>query len=154
MTAQEFWRWFEAEMTRRGFRSVRQVERAGDVGNDTISGRQRHGLPPTDTVIRAIATAFGMTFEAVDRIAAGERRIAAGESPGDVSRTGSAPEPRDSLTLRELWESVSEMPVEDQRAVLDYALFRQSRSDEREATSQPRGRAASQESPAASESGG
>ncbi|MGC9523596.1 MAG: hypothetical protein ACP5HG_17185 [Anaerolineae bacterium] len=137
MTAREFWRWFEAEMARRGFRSVRQVERAGDVGNDTISGRQRRDLPPTDTVIRAIATAFGMSFEAVDSMATGER-----------------PEPRDSLTLRELWEIVSEMPVEDQRAVLDYALFRQSRSDEREEASQPRGRAASRESPAASESGG
>ena len=31
MAARQFWQWFETEMVRRGFRSVRQVERAGDV---------------------------------------------------------------------------------------------------------------------------
>jgi hypothetical protein len=117
---QDFWAWFEVEMTRQGYRSVRQVERAGRVGNDTISGRQRSGLEPTYTIIRAIAAAFGMSFEEVEEVARTTE-----SAPTEVP-------PAPSLTLRELWGIVSEMPVEDQRAVLDYALFRRSRSDERE----------------------
>ena len=127
----EFWAWFEREMARQGFRSVRQVERAGQVGNDTISGRQRGDMEPTDTVIRAIAAAFGMSFEDVEAIA----RSGETDAPPAV-------DPRDprvpNLTLRELWGIVSDMPVEDQRAVLEYALFRRSRSDE-QATGRRRG---------------
>jgi hypothetical protein len=120
-----FWTWFEQELARQGYRSLRQVERAGRVGNDTIAGRCRNEQAPTDTIIRAIARAFGMTFEAVQRIARGETEpnsIGPGEKP--------APQPP-NLTLRELWEIVSELPLEDQRAVLDYALYRQARSGDR-----------------------
>lgn len=120
---QGFWAWFEVEMARQGFRSVRQVERAGRVGNDTISGRQRSGLEPTYTIIRAIAAAFGMTFEEVEE-------VARATEPGPTADLPAVSQPAPSLTLRELWGIVSEMPVEDQRAVLDYALFRRSRSDE------------------------
>jgi hypothetical protein len=134
-----FWKWFEAEMSRQGFRSVRQVERAGGVGNDTISGRQRNAMPPTDTIIRAIASAFDMSFEDVEEVARG---VAPTDDPGPTS-----------LTLRELWGIVSEMPVEEQRAVLDYALYRRSRSGEREATSQSPSRKARRQSPLASDAG-
>lgn len=142
MTAREFWQWFEGEMTRRGFRSVRQVERAGGVGNDTISGRHRAQREPTDTIIRAIAEAFQMTFEDVERIASGEA----------ISR----PESLDSasLTLRELWDIVSELPVQEQRAVLDYALYRRSRSEQVADDATPNAPSASQQSPAASDGGG
>jgi hypothetical protein len=122
---QGFWEWFEVEMARQGFRSVRQVERAGRVGNDTISGRQRSGLEPTYTIIRAIAAAFGMSFEEVEDVA----RASESRSP---EGSPAAQPVGQNLTLRELWGIVSDMPVEDQRAVLDYALFRRSRSDERE----------------------
>lgn len=122
---QGFWAWFEAEMARQGFRSVRQVERAGQVGNDTISGRQRSGMEPTDTVIRAIAAAFGMSFEEVEEIARAEM-VPPPSWSGSRGR---------NLTLRELWDIVSDMPVEDQRAVLDYALFRRTRSDEQSGAS-------------------
>ena len=122
---QAFWAWFEREMARQGFRYVRQVERAGQVGNDTISGRHRSGLEPTDTVIRAIAAAFGMSFEDVEAIARADEENAA-PAPPDAAGP--------NLTLRELWGIVSEMPVEDQRAVLEYALFRQSRSGDSEVT--------------------
>lgn len=134
-----FWVWFETEMTRRGFRSVRQVERAGGVGNDTISGRQRNELPPTDTIIRAIAVAFAMRFEEVEQIARGELPV---EEP-----------PPSSLTLRELWGIVSRMPVEEQRAVLDYALYRRSRSDERTAASRSPAPGATRQSPLAGDVG-
>lgn len=129
MTAERFWTWFELETKRHGYRSVREVERAGGVGNDTISGRQRRGASPTATVIRAIAQAFGLPFEAVQQMADEppvERHEADDHSV--APDTGSA-----SLTLRELWGIVSEMPVADQRAVLDYALFRRSRTGGRQA---------------------
>ncbi len=143
MSDERFWEWFGQEMKRQGFRSVRQVERAGGVGNDTISGRYRDGQEPTDTIIRAVATAFAMAFEDVQAIA--------GASADEPTFP---PEPvRPTLTLRELWEIVSTMPVEEQRAVLDYALYRRSRSGEREAATQRRGAAANRQSPEASEGG-
>ncbi|MBN1246198.1 MAG: hypothetical protein JXC32_01000 [Anaerolineae bacterium] len=148
MAAERFWRWFELEMVRRGFRSVRQVERAGEVGNDTISGRQRHGTPPTDTVIRAIAQAFQLPFEAVQRVAEEPAGETNGEAPDPSQGSPQMPE---SLTLRELWGIVSKMPIEDQRAVLDYALFRRSRNDERQAQRRRRGPAASRQTPAATD---
>ena len=136
MAGDGFWEWFEAEMARQGFRSVRQVERAGGVGNDTINGRLRNGMPPTDTIIRAIAAAFDMTFEEVAR----------GVPPvDDLGPT--------SLTLRELWGIVSTLSVEEQRAVLDYALYRRSRSGERVATSRSPGPGATHQSPAAGDRG-
>jgi len=134
-----FWVWFETEMAHRGFHSVRQVERAGGVGNDTISGRQRNDLPPTDTIIRAIAVAFAMRFEEVERIARGDLPT---EEP-----------PPSSLTLRELWGVVSRMPVEEQRAVLDYARYRRSRSDERAAASRSPAPGATRQSPLAGDTG-
>lgn len=143
-----FWSWFESEMARQGFHSVRQVERAGHVGNDTISGRLRDLREPTDTVIRAIATAFGMSFEEVEQIARGE----GGDLPAIPTTPGQAQS--GNLTLRELWAIVREMPVEDQRAVLDYALFRRSRSDEQAEERRSRGPAANRQSPAASDGGG
>lgn len=142
-----FWSWFEREMARQGFRSVRQVERAGRVGNDTISGRLRDLREPTDTVIRAIATAFGMSFEEVQRIASADEGVLPEAPEAPRSRTT-------DLTLRELWTIVREMPVEDQRAVLDYALFRRSRSDEQAEARRSRGPAANRQSPAASDGGG
>lgn len=154
MTTQAFWRWFELEMVRHGYRSVRQVERAGDVGNDTISGRQRRGMAPTDTVIRAIAQAFDLPFEAVSRIAE-DSETESGDSARDATEEErlEALMSRETLTLRELWGIVSEMPIEDQRAVLDYALFRRSRSDERRAEEPQRGRAANPPAPAATDAG-
>jgi hypothetical protein len=140
MSTQRFWRWFEEELARRGFRSVRQVERAGGVGNDTVSGRHRRGLEPTDTVIRAIADAFGMTFEAVQQAA---------DAPSEAHEEPA----RGDLTLRELWGIVSHMSVEDQRAVLDYAQFRQSRTGEPEEAGQRPGRVANPQTPLATDGG-
>ncbi len=137
-----FWTWFEAEMARRDYPSVRQVEREGRVGHDTISSRLRHRQPPTDTVIRAIARAFGLSFEAVQALARGEGLPAA------------PPSSPPNLTLRELWGIVSRMSPEDQRAVLDYALFRRSRSGGREEPTAQTGPAASPQTPAASDGGG
>jgi hypothetical protein len=137
-----FWTWFEAEMARRDYASVRQVERKGRVGHDTISSRLRHGQPPTDTVIRAIARAFDLSFEAVQAIARGEGHPVA------------PPSPPPNLTLRELWGIVSRMSLEDQRAVLDYALFRRSKSGEPEEPTAPTGPAASPQTPGASDGGG
>ena len=137
-----FWSWFEAEMERRDYTSVRQVEREGRVGHDTISSRLRHRQPPTDTVIRAIARAFGLSFEAVQAIARGERR------------PPTPPSAPPNLTLRELWGIVSRMSVEDQRAVLDYALFRRSKSGERGEPTASTGPVASPRIPEASDGGG
>ena len=145
MAARQFWQWFEAEMARRGFRSVRKVERAGDVGNDTISGRQRSGMPPTDTVIRAIAAAFGLTFEEVEAVAH--------DSDVVPERAAEADREPSNLTLRELLGIVSEMPVEEQRAVLDYALYRRSRSGEREDARSSPAPGATRRTPAATDSG-
>jgi hypothetical protein len=150
VTGNQFWQWFETEMARRGFRSVRQVERAGDVGNDTISGRQRRGVPPTDTVIRAIAQAFDLPFEEVWRAADRPDEVQGAEAAARDTEEG---QPVGTLTLRELWGIVREMPIEDQRAVLDYALFRRSRNDERGAQRPRRGPAANRRSPAATDGG-
>jgi hypothetical protein len=139
VSGSDFWEWFDAEMARQGFRSVRQVERAGGVGNDTINGRQRNGMPPTDTIIRAVANAFEMSFEEVEEVARG------GSAVEDTGPT--------TLTLRELWGIVSKMPVEEQRAVLDYALYRRSRSGERGAATRSLGPGATRQSPAASDRG-
>ena len=141
MTTKQFWKWFEGEMARQGYRSVRQVERAGEVGNDTISGRHRSGVEPTDTVIRAIAGAFGMSFEEVEEVARGAE-AASEHSPAPAT-----------LTLRELWGIVSEMPVEEQRAVLDYALYRRSRSGGREEARRSPELGANRRNRAASDSG-
>lgn len=137
-----FWTWFEDEMVRRDYRSVRQVEREGGVGHDTISSRLRHNQPPTDTVVRAIARAFGLSFEVVQTVARGERR----STP--------PPSPPPNLTLRELWGIVNRMSLEDQRAVLEYAMFRRSRSGERGESITPTGPAASPQTPGASDGGG
>lgn len=130
-----FWQWFGAELHRRGFRSVRQVELSAGVGGDTISYRYRHGMDPTDTIIRAIAQAFGMTFENVQGIAYGARPVV------------EPPQPTANLTLRELWDLVSGLPIDEQRAVLEYALYRKTASETQ------RRRGARQGSPAASETG-
>jgi hypothetical protein len=133
-------------MARQGFRSVRQVERAGGVGNDTISSRHRREVPPTDTVTRAIARAFDLSFEEV-------HRISIGEPVKPSSASGEPPTDDPSPTLRELWDIVSQMPMQDQRAVLDYALFRRSRSEQQDDERSPRASGASQQSPAASDGG-
>ncbi len=137
-----FWTWFEDEMARRDYRSVRQVEREGGVGHDTISSRLRHHQPPTDTVIRAIARAFGLSFEAVQAVARDERRSAP------------PPSPPQNLTLRELWGIVSRMSLEDQRAVLEYAMFRRSKSGEPGAATAPPGPVTNPQTPGASDGGG
>jgi hypothetical protein len=137
-----FWTWFEDEMARRDYRSVRQVEREGGVGHDTISSRLRHHQPPTDTVIRAIARAFGLSFETVQAVARDDRRSAP------------PPSPPQNLTLRELWGIVSRMSLEDQRAVLEYALFRRSNSVEPEGPTAQTGPAASPQTPLATDGGG
>jgi DNA-binding phage protein len=137
-----FWIWFEDEMARRDYRSVRQVERAGGVGHDTISSRLRHNQPPTDTVIRAVARAFGLAFEAVQAVARDERRSAP------------PPSPPQNLTLQELWGIVSRMSREDQRAVLEYALFRRSKSGASEGPTARTEPAASPQTPLATDGGG
>ena len=78
-------------------------------------------------MIRAIAQAFEMPFEDVWLVAGGPE-AAETDTAGPNSERGDASTV--SLTLRELWGIVKEMPIEDQRAVLDYALFRRSRNDE------------------------
>ncbi|MGC9347169.1 MAG: hypothetical protein ACP5JG_03430 [Anaerolineae bacterium] len=144
MKTRDFWQWFEEEMARQGFRSVRQVERAGDVGNDTISSRYRREAEPTDTVIRAIARAFDMSFEDVQNAASGE--------PPESSELPPVIESA-NLTLRELWGIVSELPVADQRAVLDYALYRRSKSEQPGDDRSSPATAANERSPAASDGG-
>jgi hypothetical protein len=144
MKTPHFWQWFEKEMARQGFRSVRQVERAGNVGNDTISSRHRRELEPTDTVIRAIALAFDMSFEEVQSIASGEPPETSDVPPVLASA---------NLTLRELWGIVSELPVAEQRAVLEYALYRRARSEQSADDRSSPATAANGRSPAASDGG-
>jgi transcriptional regulator with XRE-family HTH domain len=62
---EKFWTWFESEKSARGFTSIRAVERAGEVGNATISARASQLLPPTATTLRAIARAFNLPFDFV-----------------------------------------------------------------------------------------
>lgn len=123
MTPGEFWAWFDKEMGKRGFSSIREIEEKGNVGNATISQRRRENLPPTDTVIRGIAEAFGMSFETVRGL-----------------YSGSVPNRAETLTMRELYHILEDMSLEEQQDVLEYALFKIARRDQSQQGGRPSAR--------------
>ncbi len=110
---ERFWEWAEAELRKRGL-TWYGVERQAGLSNAAISKRAREWRVPTFNICRAIAQVFNLPIEMVLR------------------QAGLLPSiPEDDLTLKELNELVGQMSPEGRREVLEYALFRYRREQER-----------------------
>jgi len=97
----DFWEWAEAELDRRGLNWYK-VEMIAGVSNNSISGRARELLPPTDHTAKAIAKAFNLPPESIMR--------RAGILP---------PEPAESEQLNEVIHLFNQLSPTEQAIILE-----------------------------------